>query len=298
VKENKKASIYSNVIYLFISILLLSLGYGLVGISIAFLIQSLTLRIFSYKYFYDSALIHSLKAASYSLSKKAAFSVLWSNSWKMGVVSLGAFLILQANTLILPKYESLLIVAQYGLTLQIINFLYRISLIHFNTIYPQLTSNRINSNHNEIIKLLGTSYTIFICTYLVGAAGLLLFGNTILEIIGSKTFLFSFNMLAVILLMFLLEANHSIAAVIITSKNEVPFYFAALITGLAIVTLSLVLFQFTDIGIWAIIISQFVVQLSYNNWRWPLFVLKDLKTSYIELFTVGYKNIKKQIKWV
>jgi O-antigen/teichoic acid export membrane protein len=298
VKENKKASIYSNVVYLFISILLLSLGYGLVGISFAFLTQSLTLRLFSYKYFYDSALIYSLKNATYSLNKKEAFSVLWSNSWKMGVVSLGAFLILQANTLILPKYESLLVVAQYGLTLQIINFLYRISLIHFNTIYPQLTSNRINSNRNEIIKLLGTSYTIFSCTFLVGAIGLLFFGNTILVMIGSNTYLFSFNMLAVMLLMFLLEANHSIAAIIITSKNEVPFYFSSLITGIAIVTFSLILFQYTHIGIWAIVVSQFLVQLSYNNWRWPIFVLKDFNTSYLELFTAGYKSIKKQIKWV
>lgn len=296
VKENKKAIIYSNLIYLFSSILLLTLGFGLVGISIAFLIQSITIRMFSYKFFYDSSLILSLKSASYSLSKKEAFTILWSNSWKMGIVSLGAFLILQANTLILPKYETLIMVAQYGLTLQIINFLYRISLIHFNTIYPQLTSNRINSNHNEIIKLLGTSYTIFICTYLVGAIGLLFFGNNILAIIGSKTLLFSFNILAIMLLTFLLEANHSIAAVIITSKNEVPFYFAALITGLAIVTLSLVLFEFTDLGIWAIIISQFVVQLSYNNWKWPLYVLKDLNTSYIELFIAGFKNIKNQIK--
>jgi O-antigen/teichoic acid export membrane protein len=195
-------------------------------------------------------------------------------------------------------YEGLIIVAKYGLTLQVINFLYRISLIHFTTFYPQLSSNRIKNNHKEIIKGIGTSFTIFICTFLIGSLGLLLFGNNILTMIGSKTMLFSFNILAVMLFMFLLEANHSIAAIIITSKNEVPFYFAALITGVVIIIFSLILFEFTTLGIWSIIISQFFVQLCYNNWRWPYFVLKDLNTSYREFLYVGFKNIKNQIKWI
>ena len=97
VKESKKAIIFSNIIYLLSSILLLSFGFGIVGISIAFLIQSISLRLYSSKYFYDNELKKSLKKSVYILNKKEAFSILWNNSWKMGVVSFGAFLILQAK---------------------------------------------------------------------------------------------------------------------------------------------------------------------------------------------------------
>jgi hypothetical protein len=97
--------------------------------------------------------------------------------------------------------------------------------------------------------------------------------------------------------MFLLEANHSLFANIITSKNEVPFYLPALYTGVGIVLLSLLLFKFTHLGIWSIILAQFLIQLCYNNWRWPYWVLKELRTNYKELLEKGYKNIKYQIKW-
>ncbi len=35
--------------------------------------------------------------------------------------------------------------------------------------------------------------------------------------------------------------------------------------------------NFTDAGLWGLILAPGIVQLAYQNWKWPLEVYRDLK---------------------
>jgi len=56
----------------------------------------------------------------------------------------------------------------------------------------------------------------------------------------------------------------------------VPFVGPALLSGLAVVLLSWIGVKYGRFGLAWLIGSQFVVQLAYNNWKWPWLVYQEL----------------------
>ena len=67
------------------------------------------------------------------------------------------------------------------------------------------------------------------------------------------------------------------------SKNEVPFFKASLLSGLLTILLLLLLFEFKNYGILTLIIAPGLIQASYQNWKWPYEVIKELKLSFNDL---------------
>ena len=84
-------------------------------------------------------------------------------------------------------------------------------------------------------------------------------------------------MIIVILIISFLEENHSIAGGFLLSKNEVPFYKASIVAGIVTVILLFVFLKILNLGVWAMILAPGVAQLIYQNWKWPLVLMKELK---------------------
>jgi len=53
-----------------------------------------------------------------------------------------------------------------------------------------------------------------------------------------------------------------------------------------------VLIGMFDLGLPALVISQGLVQLVYNNWKWPLEAMKTLGCGLKELLQCGWYEIK------
>lgn len=89
---------------------------------------------------------------------------------------------------------------------------------------------------------------------------------------------------------------HSNAATFIATRNRIPFVKSSILSGIAIILISLILINFTNLELWSLLISQAIVQLSYNNWKWPLEVNKELKVNFFDLWKIGIKKIVKILK--
>ena len=85
----------------------------------------------------------------------------------------------------------------------------------------------------------------------------------------------------------LLEGNHSNFSTMIVIQNSVPFVGVSLITGGFIVLGSFLTLQYTNYGILGLILVQGIVQLSYNNWKWPYVVLKEFKLNFLNFIYIG-----------
>ena len=96
-----------------------------------------------------------------------------------------------------------------------------------------------------------------------------------LGLIGSEARLIEDSMLLIIGFIILLELNHSIAVIYLTTRNEIIFAKAAVISGMATVCIGYALG--TVYGVIGLILAQGGVQLLYNNWRWPQLMLRDLR---------------------
>jgi hypothetical protein len=83
--------------------------------------------------------------------------------------------------------------------------------------------------------------------------------------------------------------NHSIAASYLTTLNKVPFVGAAIVSGVGVALLTLLLIK--PFGIAGMVVAQGVVQLAYNNWKWPLEAVKHLELSPLNILVLGAKKI-------
>ena len=80
----------------------------------------------------------------------------------------------------------------------------------------------------------------------------------------------------------LLETNHSACAGAIATGNTIPFLNAAVFSGLGICIFSLMA-GWMGLGVWAIMLAQGIVQLAYNNWKWPSVLYGELKITRNDL---------------
>ncbi len=136
IEESQKAVILARIVYFVLILLFYFLDIHLIGLSVAYFISGVLIRFFSKKY-----LINKIQIPSVKLKKDefvGLFKTLLSGAGKIGLVSLGAFLVTQANTILASLFFDLSFVASYGLTLQVINFGYACAKIPFNTYIPRM----------------------------------------------------------------------------------------------------------------------------------------------------------------
>ena len=298
IAESNQTIVMSKLAFLIISVIGLFLGHGLMAVAIGNLVGSFVNRATSFYFFYDKEIkieIKKSKVKDINLSP-----ILWNNAYKLGIVSIGAFLITKGNTLIASKYLDLEIVAQYGLTLQVIMILSTVSSIFFRTYIPKFNSNRMLGNVKAVKIDYSKSLFIMNILYLAGALVILFIGNSVLSLVRSNTLLLPKMYVLILIVIIYLETNHSNCATLITTKNEVPFVKPAIISGIGVLVLGLISVKYLKAGILGLIVSQGFVQLLYNNWKWPLETYKDLDTNYFEIIKIGFmqwKNIliKKKI---
>ena len=194
-------------------------------------------------------------------------SVLWPNAWRTGAVSFGAFLIVQANTLICSAFLDLKTVASYGLTLQAVTLLVGVSSVWVTVKWPMINRLRAQARLSEIALLFANRLRLTLLTFLVGATALVASGPTLLTLIRTQTHFLPNAVLVALLVVQLLEMHHSLYGGLVYSENVNPFLKPALISGAAIVALSLVLVP--RYGLWGAVVSAGSVQLCFNNW-WPV----------------------------
>ena len=102
IKQSQKALVISKSLFVIISVVLLTIDLGLLGIAISYTLSGYTLRFFTKIYFlkYLNEINFKPRINFFGNLEKNLFDKIWFNSWRLGIVSLGAFAILQSNTLV------------------------------------------------------------------------------------------------------------------------------------------------------------------------------------------------------
>lgn len=266
--------ILSKVTYLILCYILLTIKFGLVGISIANFLSAFVNRKASKFFFYEKDLKSKLEENKFR-EEKDIFEILWFNSKKMGIISLAAYLIYSANTLIVSKYFSLEIVAKFGFTLQILNLLKNLSGTIFFTKLPLLNMYRAQNRIKELKNEFFNSLKISLLLFLLGSFGLVFLGETILKILSIKSLLMPKLFIIIFVFNYLLDINCNLFSNLISTDNRIPTVKAALISGILMIILMIILLEIkTDIYVIAFI--PILVQGLYNYWKWPIEALKIL----------------------
>jgi len=276
IKKSKQIVIIGQSFYLLIASILIMAGYGLVAIVSAQVSSVIIIRLLSYRAFFTKEMKQKLQIAVPHPTKEV-LKALVPNALKIGLTSLGGFLVQRSSIVIGSLYLSLDDIASYGISIQLISVIAGLAGIYITTYQPKIAQFRVSQNASFIKDLYLKGQIVLLVTYLVGGIGLIFFGEWTLRLVRSQTNLIAQSMLFVSVVISFLECNHSIAGTILLSKNEVPFFKASLLSGGATVLLLILFFRFLNIGLWAMIAAPGLAQLAYQNWKWPIVVINELE---------------------
>lgn len=292
IKEGQKAVIVSRAIYLLLLVIGVQFIDGLFVVSTAFCISGVTLR-WMYRWEFRKA-IRLPEGKVDSSERKRLFQIMWYNAKRMGLVSLGAFLINQANTLIASYYFDLATVASYGLTIQIVGILMAISSLPSTTFAPKFSELQLLHKRDELIAVLSKVIVFFILIYWIGGVVILGLTNPVLELVHSHTFILTGSQTLLVLVFSFLESNHSIFAGILAARNEIPFVSASLAAGAMLIVFAIFNMEVLQMNIWGLLMARFFSQAVYQNWYWPYYVMKGLQVTPIHLLTEGWQGVKQE----
>lgn len=295
IEESAIATILSKVTYIVICVIFILLNFGLYSVALANLISPFVQRYYSYRVYYTSDLKLKLTSKIPYKEIKETFDVIWYNAKKLGINFIGSYAINKFGFFLIGLYLPLTDVGAYGLLMQLANLLLGISMTMFITYEPKFANYRIIGQLNSLKKLISLTTMCYFIVMLMGSLSVIYIAPLVLDLIHSNTHLPHLEICVLYLLVISLEGNHSIFASLIVSKNEVPFVSAALISGSIIALLTFLVLQYTDWNLLGVVLAQGIVQICYNNWKWPLWIFKDVNFSMKEYFRLCYEIIMEKI---
>jgi O-antigen/teichoic acid export membrane protein len=276
VKKSKQIVIIGQSVYIVFAAILILEGYGLVAIISAQASSVIIIRWLSYHAFFTLDIKQKLADAT-ARPQKEILKAIYPNAFKIGLTSLGGFMVQKSAIVIGSLYMTLEEIASYGISMQLITIIAGLSGIYIATFQPKIAQLRVENNGSAIKELYLKGQFIMILIFIIGGMTLIFLGQPALKYIGSQTRLMPFLFLLLAVLVLLIETNLSIAGNILLTKNEVPFYKAALVSGSCIVLSLFLVFNYTDLGLLSLILVPLIIDLAYQAWKWPWEVIKELK---------------------
>lgn len=303
VAENNVAAVYSRLTQIIVTIPLLLLGYGLMGVSVAYLLSGFTLRIYSryafYKYEGIGQKIKDILVIDKIKKSVDLFKIVWHNASKDGLVTLSNYLSTQANTLISSALIGLSATGSYGISVQIASIISSLAFVPFTTNHPAMQEKSISGDIQGSKKLFSASIFMYIILFFSMSIGLIILKPIIIWL--KPNFSLSTSMLVTLLFFNFIYNLYNLFCSYISTFNKIPYSNALVLSSFVTVILSFVFTKYMNMGIWALITAPLIVSLSYNAWKWPNYVFENyLKMTLSEYLLMGYEAsivyIKKLVK--
>ena len=274
VKRSNQFVLLGYLMYVIVAVVFLMLGYGLIAIVSAQFISNIIIRLGASISFFTKGIKEKLKYADDS-NYKDVLTAISPNAVKVGLSALGSFVINKSSTFLGPYFVSLADMGAYGVTLQLINVVAAVSQVFTNVYIPKVFQWRVEKKIEKIKHIFYTSSLILFVVFLGSYVVVLFFGNWTLNLMHSNTQLISNGLLSLLFIHTYLSTNHANAAQYLLSKNEVPFFKASLWSAFFTLILFIIFEVFLDLKLVGMILAPTIAQLVYQNWKWPLEVIKD-----------------------
>ena len=295
IKENNIATVVSRALQLLVAFVMLYFGYGLISMAVSYCVFCAVFRVLS-SFFFNrfESIGKNLKKYGAKLNQNdfvEIFKVVWHNAWRDGVVSFSTFLNSQATTLMCSAFLTLEATATYGLSTQIVNAVASVSVIYFSSFQSKMQELYIEREDEALKRRLSSTLLVYVLLFVAGSVAVCTVGIPLLQMIKSDTKIDLLLLIALFAYMFFYK-NHTLFASYLAGTNRVIYTPAYVISSISMVVVSLLLLIFTDLGVWSLVIAPFAVESVFNNWHWPLLVMKELKCGPISVIKLGFSQLK------
>lgn len=296
IRESSQAAILSKSAYLVLCTVFLLLGWGLFAVVAANFIAPFVQRYVSYRAYFKPELKACLAEQTVTREDiRETFSVIWFNAKKLGINFIGAYAVNKMGMFIIGFFLPLATIGSYGLLTQLTTIVTGIANTMFVTYLPKVSNCRVTGDRTMLKRTISFSMVVGQIIMVAGALGIIFVAPYLLELIKSQTMLPSRLVCVLYLVIVALELNHSEFASVISTENKIPYVVPSLVSGGVIVLLTFIALKFTTLGLLGVVLVQGIVQAAYNNWRWPLWVFRELDMSISEFYGTGFDSIIKTV---
>jgi O-antigen/teichoic acid export membrane protein len=258
-----------------LGIIALMSGGGLLALALAQLVALISARLVAAGFMRPITRHLPLVAVDWARIRRLLASIA-PNASRFGIASLSGFLITRSSVFAVTTFAGLGAGGSYAISLQLLSAVLQVAQMPAQFTMPRLVALHAHHDRTAIRKEAIRISAIFVGLFLLGIAAIIIAGPPLFAAIGSDVRLLPFELLLCLGLVMMLEGLHSVSAFVLMTGNKVPFARAAIVSALAVAA-GTVIAGWRGWGIGGIIAVQGLVQLSYNNWRWPLMVLQDTR---------------------
>ncbi len=295
IADLNKITILSKIIQMVLAVFLLYIGWGILGVSIAYCTYGILFRLLGKHAFYTYRDIgKNLNLVHDEVHKeeiRQIFKTIWHNSWRDGIVSLALYLSNQAGTVIGSLSLTLTETGAYSLAMQLGTGIANIASSLFYTYIPSLQAARVKQDRNYERRKMSEAISSYVCLYILGMMALIIIGLPLLKILKPSAVV---NLPAIILIgiyQFVLQYCICYTSYI-ASGNQIPYMKAYVISAACGAILSLVFTKIVPCGIPGLVLPPLIIQLSYNFWHWSGTVHKELKLNSVEIAELALKEFQ------
>ena len=301
VAGENKAKTVARIIQLAVSAALLFAGFGLVGAALGYLSFGLALRFCSRCFIKRHVDIESeLKKLPRRMDLSQVKQVLLSVSyvaWRDGVVQICCFASTQAMSIICSLFLGLEATGQYSILLQLSTAVYNLSSVFIRSFYPSFQSSYVSGDVPACRAIVGKGIVVYALLFIAGTVLALLIAFPLVPFFKPGVTLDAPTYIFLSVYLFLWN-QHSIFCNLIVSMNRIPHMVPYLVAAVMGAALSAVFTSCFEWGLFGLIGGQMLSQVVYNNWKWPLYVARELKCSYISFFSEGFRWLLGRLKWL
>ena len=295
-----KTTVISKLIQMIICLVLLGFDFGLIGVSIAYLLFGISYRLLARYYFNNfNGIGKKLRKICIENKNEESLRILktiWPNSWKDGLVTLSNYILNQATTIIASLFVTLQETGTFSLCSQLTSILATVAGTMYTTYQPSLQSAYASGNRNAQKRYLSFIVMSFIIIYIIGFLGLITIGLPIVSILKPSYKIPLSLIIAVGVYQFMLKLRNCYTTYI-SSTNRLFYWKHFVISAFICITLSLIFDGIFDMGVWGLVISQLISQIAFNAWYWMIFVHKELQLSIKVVFMLAFEEGKGLIRF-
>lgn len=292
IKEQRLAVIFSRTANIVICFVMIFMGYGLMSVVIANLVSPFLARYYSYKKFFTPEM-KSLLPIEQTDRKEIHHTIsdIWYTAKKSGINTIGHYVATNGGVFIAGIYLPLAVTAQWGLMTQLYNVVRAVAMNLGMSYYPEYCKYRLQNDNERLISKSSFAIVSMILLLLAGGFVIIFFGDYLLALIKSRTLLPPSSLVLFYLLFVVIQSNAQSFAMMMTTRNVIPTPRAVLITSISQILLTILLLQFTDMGMWALLVGPFVCGMAYTLWAWMKLELDSLNISAFAFYSKGINGL-------
>jgi len=205
--------------------------------------------------------IHEIYSFKYH---KEVMTSIFPSAWRFGAMQWGGYFTNYGTSLIVSQLPDPKIIASFLVTQRIIFFARQLAQVPLYAKLPNIFQMMSKHQFAELKEFSAKAIRIGIGMLILTLVGVGFLGNLLLDLLSVKTRLVGNEVFVIMAISIVLEYHHAAHAQIYMGSNHVPFLYPALISGFLIISIGFGVVG--TYGLMGIVLTQFFVQLSINNW--------------------------------